>query len=288
MGTLDNVEWEACLLEPVHDRRTEWQLLKTFGFMPASAKYFLDCPWIIRAMIALDLTRVPLVYVRPKLAELMALVVSQDNSCRYCYAATRSILKIFGFPEAHIRRLEENLLTADLKPQYRVALEFARRVSRAAPLASRRDAAPLLAAGYNEAAVREITLLAALNVFYNRMSTLPALPPGELEGMAETWSVRLLRPLVRRLLVPRWGAQPEELPAERRTGPFAPFVLALNGLPSAGRLRGVIDDAWSSPALSRRAKAWVFAVIARGLGCPLSRAGGDEAAGRRRFAAAGD
>jgi len=43
-------------------------------------------------------------------------------------------------------------------------------------------------------------------------------------------------------------------------------VLALDGLPVAHALRDVIDDAWSSSILPLRTKAFVFAVVARGLG----------------------
>ena len=39
----------------------------------------------------------------------------------------------------------------------------------------------------------------------------------------------------------------------------------LDGLPVALALRDVIDDAWSSSILSLRTKAFVFAVVARGL-----------------------
>jgi hypothetical protein len=56
------------------------------------------------------------------------------------------------------------------------------------------------------------------------------------------------------------------LPAERRTGPFSPAVLALDGLPAALALRDVIDGAWSSSILPLRTKAFVFAVVARCLG----------------------
>jgi alkylhydroperoxidase family enzyme len=49
-------------------------------------------------------------------------------------------------------------------------------------------------------------------------------------------------------------------------GPFSPAVLALDGLPVAFALRDVIDDAWSSSILPLRTKAFVFAVVARGLG----------------------
>lgn len=267
---IDQTEWEACFLEPVKNPEAERYLRKALRVVPPSAPYFFDSPWITRSLVHFDLCRLPLVHIGPDLAERIAMVVSQDNACRYCFAATRTVLKILGYSDSRIRRLEEDLLTAELDRPQQLAVEFARRVSHATPLATRADAAPLLAAGYSEQAVAEMTFFAALNVFYNRMATLPALPPEQMEAMGTDWRVRLLRPLVARMV--RYGrrAQPQALPAERRSGPFAPFVLALDGLPVALKLREVLDESWASEILNRRVKALVFAVVARGLGCPFS------------------
>jgi alkylhydroperoxidase family enzyme len=84
------------------------------------------------------------------------------------------------------------------------------------------------------------------------------------------WYNRLLAPIIATKLRPRPLTQGEELRHEQREGPFAAFVNAFDGLPIAGRLRDVIDDALQPSALSRRIKGLVFAVVARGIGCPLS------------------
>jgi len=135
----------------------------------------------------------PLTCLDPEFVELVALVVSQDNSCRYCYAATRSMLKILGFPDERIRRLEEDMLAAELSPAQQAGLAFARRVSRANPLASRADAEPLRLTGYGLEAAKELTFTAAINVFFNRIATLPALPTEVMERLADHWYVKLLR-----------------------------------------------------------------------------------------------
>ena len=79
--------------------------------------------------------------------------------------------------------------------------------SRAASRAASRSSTaptpgPLLDAGWPADAVKEIAFLAADNVFFNRISTLPALPPEEMD-LADRWFVRLLRPLLARRLRPR-------------------------------------------------------------------------------------
>ena len=267
MAALDNIEWEACVLEPVHNPEGERFLRGIYGRMiPPGMRYFLDAPWLPRACAALGIEQVPLLHTSGDLSQMIALVVSQDNSCRYCYTATRSVMRILGFPEARIRRLEEDFLSADLEPGDRAALEFARRVSRGAPLAGSADVKGLLDAGCHPDAVKEIAFIAADNVFFNRISTLPALPPEQME-FADHWSTKLLRPLIARKLRGRRAGEPTWLTAAQREGPFAACVNALDGLPGAARLRGVLDDAWGESTLSRRTKALVFAVVARGISC---------------------
>jgi alkylhydroperoxidase family enzyme len=271
MSAVDAIEWEACVLEPVHNEDAERMLRKTYGIVPPGTRYFLTSPWLPRAFAALGTEALPLRFASGDLAQMVALVVSQDNSCRYCYAATRSVMRILGFPDAQIRRLEENTFGADLSPSDVAALQFARCVSRAAPRPCTADWQPLLAAGASPAAILEIAFLTATNIFFNRMSTLPALPPEEME-LDRRWYVQLLRPLIAYMLRPHRTNEDALLTAEQRRGPFAATVNALDGLPGAPRLRAVIDTAWQSAVLERRTKALVFAVVARGLGCPLSDA----------------
>jgi len=264
MGALDTVEWETCLLEPVRNPDAERYLRKSLGFVSPGARYFLDSPWLIRAFAALDVVHVPLVHVGSSLAGMIALVVSQENSCRYCYTATRTLMLILGFPEERIRSLEGD--ATELKPEQRATLDFARCVARGVPLATCRDARPLLDAGMSPEQLKEIAFLAVANVFYNRLSTLPALPPAPMEYR---WYERLFRPFIAaKLRQP--PARPQPLAVEERQGPFAAFVNALSGLPAASRLRRVIDEALQPSALSRRIKGLVFAVVARGIGCPQS------------------
>jgi AhpD family alkylhydroperoxidase len=206
---------------------------------------------------------------------MVGLVVSQDNSCRYCYASHRFLLRVLGISERTIRKLEHNLITAEVTPRMKLGLDFVRRVSRANPIPGAADRAPLLAAGYAPAAVDELAFLASVHVFANRLTTLPAIPPQTMEQLPDRWSMRLVQPLLgwrlrRRKRRLRIGAAP----TGPMSGPFQELVAALDGLPAARFQRRVIDEAWASPFLSRRAKALVFAVVARGLGCPLSECEG--------------
>ena len=74
-----------------------------------------------------------------------------------------------------------------------------------------------------------------------------------------------MRLTMRRALAAR--SEPTRCAPEQRSGPFSYLVCALDGLPAARALRTALDEMWESPLLSRRAKALVFAVVARGLDC---------------------
>lgn len=270
MSALQQVEWEECLVEPGHNRELDAHLRRELGIVPPWTRYYAACPWIVRGTVHTDHLRGRLAHIDLQLAEWLILTVSQDNSCRYCFASHRLILRVLGTPEERIIRLEQDSFTADAPSRERAAFDFARRFSRANPPASRADLEQLVAAGWSEPAAREIALVAGLGTFVNRVSTLPALPPQGPERLRERWYARLLIGAARLYLTRGWRAgSPTWLTPEQRQGPFAELVCAFDGLPLASGLRATIDEAWASPLAGRRLKGLVFAVVARGVGDPL-------------------
>lgn len=267
MSLLHEIEWTTPLIEPHHDRDAETMMRRKYGFAMDTVPFYSRSPWIVRSQALFDIRGDVLVHIDVSLAEIIGLVVSQDNSCRFCYAAWRALLRFRGYSATRIERLEEDFATA-LSPSDRMAVDFARRVSRANPIPSREEWKALEAAGIGLGAIKELAFLAALNVYYNRLATLLAVPTASVEEAGKCVPYGWLRPALAwcaRLLHGR-GQAAAPLPADRRTGPFSPAVLALDGLPAALALHDVIDGAWSSSILSLRTKAFVFAVVARGLG----------------------
>jgi AhpD family alkylhydroperoxidase len=271
MALLQDIEWEAPIVAPRPDRRAELAMLRRLGFVPPAIRYFTACPWMVRATVTFDVVQIGLVYTDFEFADVVSLVVSQDNSCRFCYAASRAAMRIMGHSEERIRRLEQNLLADELSKRERLALDYARRLSRANPIPSRREEEQLRDAGFEVDAIKEIAFLAAVNVFLNRVSTLPAVPTEGMEQVAERGLTKLFRPLIARYLRSRRRrGRPARLTEEERRGPFAEAVAALDGLPAARALRRVLNDAWQSRLLPRSTKALITAVVARGLGCAAS------------------
>jgi hypothetical protein len=133
MTTLRDIEWEACLLEPVRDPTLEKFVRQEMGGVPPIVPYFEVCPWVVRSLMTINQYRVRLVHVSFALADLIGLVVSQENSCRFCYATQRVLMRAQGLPERRIRQLEDDFAAAQLDPPERAALEFARHIARCSP-----------------------------------------------------------------------------------------------------------------------------------------------------------
>jgi AhpD family alkylhydroperoxidase len=269
--TLRDVEWDACVFEPRHDRELEEFVRNQVGAVPSAVPYFTASPWIVRSMASLSYFGAPLVHIDYTLADLVGLVVSQDNSCRYCYGMQRTVMRVHGMPEKQIREIEQNFLEAEIDPRTKLALDFARRISRASPLVGASDAAALRAAGWHTLAIKELAFQSANNVFMNRLMTAPAIPIAGVERQAEHWALGWVAPFARLVMRRRWRTSAAaRLRPEQKSGPFAYLSNALDGLPAAAALRKAIDEMWESTLLSRRAKALLLAVVARGLGCPLA------------------
>ncbi len=281
-AAIADMEWEESLLPPMPVAPAlAAEVRRQLGVVPGWLARVGPTPWFGRAWASM--MSKPVAHVAPALCDLITLVVSQDNSCRYCFGAQRAVLRMLGYREAFIARLERDFHVAELSEAEQAALDFSRRVSRADPRPSRADRERLERAGFSPPAVAEVAFVAAASVFANRAATLLALPPEPFETMVDRPLVRLLRPLMARRLRPR-PRRPEPLPRPN-DGPFAGVVAALDGSPAAGVLRRAIDEAWASEVLPRRTKILVFAVVARALGCARAEAESRLLLERAEFAA---
>lgn len=272
MSVMREIPWGECLLPRASDPEFVRDFKEKSGGRPAGALlHFMHVPWVGRGLGLLSARLSTRVHVEHELADLIGLVVSQDNSCRYCFATQRAMMRVLGFSERRIEQLEHGLLLADLDPAVRAALTYARTISRSNPLPTVDDAAPLRDAGFDDDTIREIAFLTAVHTIFNRAATIVALPPQTMEALPDRWWSRLLQPLLRptaRKFLKR--DQKKMLREEEKTGPWSFVIVALDGHPGAGELRQVMDELWASPLLTRRCKALLFAVIARSLECRAS------------------
>ena len=265
------MEWGECLVasRPVPEAMRA-EVKRQMGAVPGWLPRVAPLPWLVRAFVMT--AGKPFAYAPLALWDLIELVVSQDNSCRYCFGMQRVLMKILGYPDANLAKLERDFHVSDLAPMERAALDFARKISRANPRPRRGEYEELERAGFSRPAIAEVAFAAAAGAFMNRVATLLALPlETDLEAFVERPLFRVIRPMMAWRLRSRWKPRRPE-PVSRNDGPGAAVVAALGDSPSAGVLRRILDDAWASPVLPRRTKALLFAVIAKALDCARSEA----------------
>jgi AhpD family alkylhydroperoxidase len=268
---IEQTMWEPSFIAPVSNPCLESSLRKeNGGLLPPGTRHVIRCPWLARSVALFNWYRGRLLHLDINLAEMLALAVSQDNSCRYCFAVHRILTRFAGMSEPQIRRFEQELLTIELPQPEQRAIVFARRLSRSTPIIRQADLEPLAACGWSDMAIREMALVCGAMVVLNRYATFLALDPESYETLPDRWYVRLIRPALgfALRLAARRG-DPAPFSADERQGPFARIVNGFDGLPLGRSLRTILDEAWHFDGISRRTKALVVAVIARGLGDDL-------------------
>ena len=234
------IEWERPpLIEPKRDPELDRWTRESGLPRLYPLDYFSRCPWLAHSLAHLSVLE--LTHLSHELAEIVVLVVSRDNSCRFCYAGARILLRAAGMSEATIESLEGDLVTAELEPRLHGALEFARCLSRSNPPPSTTDVEALREAGYSREELLELAFVTAQYVVINRITTLVALPLDGPERLDRGWVIalmRLARPILRRVMGNRRiRASAVPLSVEEKSGPFAAEVVGLDGLPAAHTLR---------------------------------------------------
>jgi AhpD family alkylhydroperoxidase len=199
-SALQHVAWEPCLLETRPDRALESYARRKQGIPNPSIPYFVSVPWLARAVIDLHPEYGLLVHLDQNVADLVALVVSQENSCRFCYAGVRALLWGQGMSKVRIQRVEQDLMRADLPPRTVAAIALGRSQSRSRPPGAREAREALRRAGFSDDEMKEIAYAVANTDFSNRAHTILAIPSLALERLPDRLHMRLFRPLIKRIL----------------------------------------------------------------------------------------
>ena len=275
---LNEIEWGEPLLPLVDDPAWKAELASRGGLPSATVDLrTAPLPWLREYCFAARTYFYNLSAMPDHLFPLVAMVVAQENACRYCYGLNRALLKILGHDDAFIDGVERDLRVAELDEKERAVLAFCRNLARSRPRPARAEAERLVALGYAPLAVAEIAACVAGSCFYNRVITITACPPqADLEeasrGPVETLK-RIATGFLQGIMARRQTAR--QAPLDRAAlaeGPFGRVVATLAGLPAGAALKAAVDGAFASPVLSRTAKALMFAVVARALGCATTEA----------------
>jgi alkylhydroperoxidase family enzyme len=256
---LDEIDWGEPLVEPAWEAEA-----KRYGGASDYTRRLAPIPWLRRTCAAWMLC--PLTALPLRLADLAFLVVSQENSCRYCYGAARAHLRILGYPERLIGEIERDMQLAELDHREHAFIRFCRQLARSNPRPARAQRDELMRLGFTELQIKEATFLIANHCLQNRVASMLACPPVLVyERLGRSFVGRLLRPILAQA-----NRKSIPVPADFVAAPDAPFARltgALAGLPAAYLLDQALNGAFESKVLSRRLKALMFGVVARLLEC---------------------
>ena len=103
--------------------------------------------------------------------ELIALVVSAENSCDACVIAHTAALRSFGRDEQWAEQVAVNYRRADLTPRERALCDFALKVTRSASEVVPEDLDAMRAAGVPEEGLLDAVAVIALFNFTNRLNS---------------------------------------------------------------------------------------------------------------------
>jgi len=128
--------------------------------------------------------------------EMIAVVVSKANACRYCVTAHTIFLKALGYSDKQIEQNTARAEAANLDSATRAVLNFAEKVTLAAGDIRDDEVRALTAAGFSEAQVLEATAIVAFFNGINRLVDALGVEPDLLMEMG----VRLPPPIVRQVI----------------------------------------------------------------------------------------
>ncbi|MBT2324370.1 carboxymuconolactone decarboxylase family protein [Variovorax paradoxus] len=266
---LSEIQWSDPVLPAAQDAEWEAELKRRGAPVLEVDRRVAPNRWLREA--AYQATSYVPAALSERLHRIGSMVTAQENSCRYCYGANRAFMKVLGYSESFIQQVERDVQMAELNDKERAYLAFCRRLARSRPRPAAAERAALLELGYTPAQIGEIAFAISLGCFYNRVSTLLACPAEQkFERMANgplRWLLALAMPLMKKFAPSRPVEAPPDR-AELAVGPFGVVLVPLAGLRASNVMKAALDGAFGTGLLSRSAKALMFAVVARTLGCP--------------------
>ncbi len=279
--SVQEISWREPILPRVPDPAWEEVVRKRFGRVPDILYRVSRSPWLREAIMNWPWYKPQ--EVSQRYHDICGLITAQENSCRYCYGVARSYLRISGFGEKTIKKIERNAHLAELDEKERAFIQFCRNLSRSNPRPPKSDRKKLIELGYSPKAVAEMAFLIGNHCFINRVSTFISIPPMEyFENFSPNFITSLFLPLLkRRLRKYRWQ---ESNVAPQEVNAFSSLIQAFEGIPAAKALNDALMGAMSSEVLSQDLKVLMFAVVARSLKCEFCQAESEEMAANLGFA----
>ncbi len=249
---LNELQWtEEPLVPRVPNAAWEAEVTSTIGMLPDAVQRLSPSPWVRRAY--LDGSRAPTRSLSEPEVQLAALVTSQENACRYCYGVARTRMRMLGFSEEMLERIERRAQLADADDRERELVRFCRDLARSKPRPAKKARETMESVGFTAEQTAELAYVVAATGFCNRVSTIiGANPETEFEQMAPKTS------LWKRLSawMPSSAPSPSPAPSDYATPTFtSPFSNLVRLLGRIARRRNARDRAPGRLLLRRPATA---------------------------------
>jgi len=149
------------------------EITKTFGMVPNLFKAMALKPDILEANFMKFKAIMTQGELPRDLKEMVAVVVSQANSCSYCVDAHSAALKMMGFPREKILQLLDNVNSADISPAHKTLLNLAIKATREPHKISESEVQQLRDLGYSDANFVEfisvVDLFTSFNIFLDSL-----------------------------------------------------------------------------------------------------------------------
>ncbi len=258
-------EWGTPLVSPQSSPEVERQFRRRLGMVSGAVPYVAPHPWLYRPF--LFLSDPTLTELDTDFAASISFIIARDNSCRFCYSAFRTLLRLSNYSQSDLQDLETHFSAQDFDEREEWGLRLAVRLSRYKDVPAALD--QLQALGHSDPVLREIAGISALNLAANRIGTTLSIPVSTFEELADHWYLEpwriLARPLIR---LSGFSDEWSRLSADAPGGLLAPWVRTLRKTPVGTVMHSLVDE-WLSDErpLSVRTKLLMLAVVARGLSC---------------------
>lgn len=259
--------WPEPLVPPDSSPEIVQRLRRTIRIVPTLFQYFASVAWATDFAIAGELVFKPTV-IRQRWADLALFTAAQENCCRVCYGAQRAFMRVMGYPDSWVDRLERDVQSADLDDRELAIIDFCRKLARSVPRPAASERTKLEAYGLTEAESSEIVAIVAVAGFVERVNTFLAIPPEyKFERVAGAWWGGPVRHIIARYV--RRSLRIPVPHVDTLDGPFATVLRKLDDLPWGRTLRHTIDAMLADDRMPARTKLLVFAVVGRALGCAV-------------------
>ena len=279
-ATLNEIEWSEPLLPYVQDPEFDKTVKSTLGMVTEVYHRVASNHWLREVCLLSDSYKVR--HVPSRMFFLGGMITAQENACRYCYGALRALLRLQGYQESFITRLESDLKMAELDEKESAFTQFCRNLARSNPRPSKKDRDQLIQMGYSPLVVNEMAVCIAIACFYNRVCTLIACPPEQkLERLAGSFFGGVLSKIAGRLIRHMFISKRVDKKGDTNAPkigahPFAPLIRELEGVPSAGIIEQMLAGALAPGVIPVKTKALMFLVVARQLNCKFCTAGSEQ------------